>query len=226
MMSSAPSSSSGRCPMGLPNTSLSMVRYSSIEHADEDEQRAQPAEEVLGPVLVAAEEEHREQVEVAAHVALPAVLGAAGGAAAVAHLDLGDPEAGLRGDHRDVPVQLAVDDDRVDHIAAVGLEAAVEVVQRDAGRLAHRPVEEARRQRLVEGVLAALLPAGHEVVALLERRDEVGDLGGVVLAVAVHRDDDVAAGGGEAVRERRRLAEVAPQLDDAHVVTSFGESPS
>ena len=78
-------------------------------------------------------------------------------------------------------------------------------------------------QRLVEGVLAALLPARDEVVALRQRRREVGDLGRVVLAVAVHGDDVVAARGGEAVRERRRLAEVAPQLDDAHVVTSFGE---
>ena len=55
------------------------------------------------------------------------------------------------------------------------------------------------------------------------RRDEAGDLGGVVLAVAVERDHVVAAHGLEAVRERRRLAEVAPQLDDAHVVAGGGQ---
>ena len=35
---------------------------------------------------------------------------------------------------------------------------------------------------------------------------------------------DVAADLGEALRERRRLAEVAAQLHDAHVVVGGGES--
>ena len=38
------------------------------QHADEDEERAEAAEEVLRPVLVPAEEHHREQIQVAAHV--------------------------------------------------------------------------------------------------------------------------------------------------------------
>ena len=37
------------------------------------------------------------------------------------------------------------------------------------------------------------LPAGHEVEPLLELRQQVRDLGGVVLEVAVDRDDGLAA---------------------------------
>ncbi len=182
-----------------------------------------PPNRCWGRCWIAAQEHHREQIEVAAHVALPPVLGAAGRAAAVAHLDLGDLEAGLGGDHGDVAMELPVDRDGLDDLAPVGLEAAVEVVQRDPGRLAHGPVEEARRQRLVERILAPLFPAGYQVEALRERRREIGDLGRIVLTVAIHGDDVVTAGGGEPVRQRRRLAEVAPQLDDAHVVPGFGE---
>ena len=174
-------------------------------------------------MLVPAEEHDSEQVEVAAQVALPAVLGAAGGAAPVVDLDLGDPETGLRRHHGDVAVQLAVDRDGLDDVTLVRLEPAVEVMERDARGLAYRPVEELGRQRLVQGILAPLLPSGHQVIAIRERRREGGDLGRVVLAVAVHGDEDVAAGGGEAMGKRRRLAEVAAQLDDAHVVPGLGQ---
>src|SRR5665648_272251 len=193
------------------------------KHADEDQQGADAPEEMLRAVLVATEKEHREKVEIAAKVALPAVLGLAGRARPVTDRLLGDAKARLRGHDGDVAVLLAVDMDRVHHVAAVGLEAAVEVVQGDPRGAPHRPVEEARGDGLVERVLAALLPARDQVIPLVQARDETGDLGGVVLAIAVERDHVVAAHGLEAVRQRRRLAEVTPQLDDAHVVTGGGE---
>ena len=65
------------------------------------------------------------------------------------------------------------------------------------------------------GVAPARLPAADEVEALVQLRQQLRDLGGVVLEVAVDRDDDVAAGLGEAGGEGGRLAEVAAQPDDA-----------
>ena len=106
-----------------------------MRHADEHHGRAQGAEQMLRPVPIAAQEEHREQVEIAAHVAPPAVLGVARHAPAVGDLLLGDPEAGVVGQHGDVAMQLAVYVDALDDHAAVDLEAAVEVVQLQAGRL-------------------------------------------------------------------------------------------
>src|SRR5450759_3005806 len=210
-------------PDGAAEDELVDAEIQLDKHADEDQQGADAPEEMLRAVLVATEKEHREKVEIAAKVALPAVLGLAGRARPVTDRLLGDAKARLRGHDGDVAVLLAVDMDRVHHVAAVGLEAAVEVVQGDPRGAPHRPVEEARGDGLVERVLAALLPARDQVVPLVQARDETGDLGGVVLAVAVERDHVVAAHGLEAVRKRGRLAEVAPQLDDAHVVTGGGE---
>jgi hypothetical protein len=61
------------------------------------------------------------------------------------------------------------------------------------------------------------LPAGDEVEALVELREQPADLARVVLAVAVDGDDDVTLGLREPGLQRRRLAEVSAQADDADV---------
>ena len=48
--------------------------------------------------------------------------------------DLADAEAAGMRQHRDEPVQLAVDADLLEHLAAIELEAAVVVVQVAAGQ--------------------------------------------------------------------------------------------
>ncbi len=58
-----------------------------------------------------------------------AVLRPAEPPGAVVDDDLADAEAAGVGQHRDEPVQLAVDADLVEDLAAIGLEAAVVVVQ-------------------------------------------------------------------------------------------------
>ena len=64
-----------------------------------------------------------------------------------------------------------------------------------------------------ERVVAPGLPAGDEVEALVELREELRDLGRVVLQVGVDRHDDLAARLEEAGLERRGLPEVAAQVD-------------
>ena len=76
---------------------------------------------------------------------------------------------------------------------------------------APQQVEEPRRGSACAVSLAILLPARDDVVALLHLGHERRDLGGHVLAVAVHRDDDVAAALVEPDAERGRLAEVPAQ---------------
>ena len=105
-----------------------------------------------------------------------------------------------------------------DDLGPVGLQAAVEVVQPQAREPARDGVEDARRDPPGERVAALRLPAGDEVEALLELREQARDLGRIVLEVAVDRDDDVALRLLEARLQRGRLAEVAPQPDDADVV--------
>jgi len=56
----------------------------------------------------------------------------------------------------------------------------------------------------------------HHVVALVEPGEEAGDVGRVVLEVAVHWHDHAAASGVEPCGEGGGLAVVAPQADDLH----------
>ena len=99
----------------------------------------------------------------------------------------------LVGEHGDEAVQLAVEHEAAHDLAAVGLEAAVHVVQAEPRHPARDPVEELRRDAARERIAPPRLPARDEVEALVELREQVRDLGRVVLQVAVDRDHDVAA---------------------------------
>ena len=91
-----------------------------------------PAEEVDGPLGVALVEADQDQVEHDVEGAAEAVLGPAGGPGPVVDHQLGDPGALPGGEDRDEPVHLAVEPDPLEHLAAVGLHRAAEVVERDA----------------------------------------------------------------------------------------------
>ena len=98
----------------------------------------------------------------------------------------------------DIAVHLTVDLDALDHLVLVGLQAAVHVMELDAGDFAGRPVIQFRRKVLREFVvLAVLLPAGNDIVALLGNHPvEFRDLVGRVLQVRVHGDDGRTPLGG------------------------------
>ncbi len=143
--SSTPSSSSGRCPIAWPPI-LSDGQVDEDREADRAEQQPEPAEEVQRPVPVAADERDGEQVEEAAQVALEAVARAAVLARAVVDRQLGDAEAAVVREHGDEAVQLAVEPQALHDLGAVGLEAAVQVVQAQPGDAAGDPVEDLRRE--------------------------------------------------------------------------------
>jgi len=107
--------------------------------------------------------------------------------------------------------------DVLQHLGAVRLQAAVHVVQTDAGDERRRSVVDPGDDAAAERIAPVLLPAGDEVIALVELREEVRDLGGVVLEVGVDRHDHVAGGDLEAGCQRRDLAEPPPQSHDPDV---------
>ena len=95
-------------------------------------QRAQTdaPQHVERPLAEARQEPHGQQVEKALDEPRDSVLRRSVPAAAMADLDLADAKpAGVR-QHRDEAMQLAVDADLAEHLAAVELEAAVVVVER------------------------------------------------------------------------------------------------
>ena len=81
------------------------------------------------------------------------------------------------------------------------------------------PLKTRLGQTLCQGSCRDLLPAADHVEALGQGRQEARDLVRVVLQVGVEGEDDLAAGGAEAGRQRGRLAEVAAEADavDARV---------
>ena len=130
-------------------------------------------------------------------------------------LDLGDGHPDLAGDGRDEAVQLAVELDILDHLAAEHLERAAVVVEPDPGDAGDQPVGDGRGDAAGQETVPPLPPpAADDVIALLDLGDEKRDVVGIVLQVGVQADDDVAAGVVEAGDQGRRLAEIFPQADD------------
>ena len=119
-----------------------------------------------------AEEPEGHQVEIAVNEAVPAhELGGAELACLVVYrffANLG--ESCVLGKIWNVAVHLAIYLDVLHHVAAIGLQSAVEVVQVvDAAHLACRGIEELGRDGLAQRVtlLAVLLVAGNQVVTFL-----------------------------------------------------------
>src|SRR5690606_2742385 len=71
--------------------------------------------------------------------------------------------------------------------------------------------------------LAVASPADDDVEALLEFGQQARDVGGIVLQVGVHRDDDRAAGMAEPGGHRRGLSEALPEADDANARLRCGQ---
>ena len=139
------------------------------------------------------------------------------------HREFGDAEALGVGEDGGESVEFAVEANVLGDLDAVGLEAAVEVVELDTGDVADGGVEEFARHGLAHGILAALLPSRDEVITLIDRLDEAGDLGGVVLEIAVHGDDEVVVDRGEPGGETSGLAEVATMAKTTDMGIARGE---
>ena len=94
----------------------------------------------------------------------------------------------------------------------------------DARELGHEPVCGARRDTAQDEVVAALAaPSTHDVVAFFQLGEEVGDLVGIVLEVAIHGEDVIALGVVKAGGEGAGLAEVAAQFDDEDPAVDGGD---
>src|SRR5690606_24837397 len=107
------------------------------QEAAEEAERSEAAEEVHRADGVAGEEDDGDEVEEAPDEALQPELCGAVLARVVLHGLLADAAVALPlRQQRDVAVQLAVDAHALDDLAAVQLDAGVEVVERDAADLA------------------------------------------------------------------------------------------
>ncbi len=132
------------------------------------------------------------------------------------HGQFGHLEAARVGQRGYEAMKLALQPDLVHDVGAVGLQAAVVIVQAHARRPAHDGVEHATRYEAPPGIVAFTLPAAHQIVALVEYRQQPRQLCRIVLQVGVHRHDGSALRCAEAGGQGGRLAEVPAQPQAAH----------
>ena len=128
--------------------------------------------------------------------------------------DFGDTHALIAGDRRQEAVHLAVQTHALHDLRAKDLQRAAVVVQVHARNGGDQTVGDHRRQPARdELVLSVLPPAARDVVAALDHLDHRRNVARIVLQIAVRGDDEPSARVIEAGRERRGLAEIAPQPD-------------
>ena len=121
---------------------------------------------------------------------------------------------------RNVAVHLTIHLDVLHHIATIGLQAAVEVVQvLNAAHFAGGSIEQFRGQRLRERVVAFLFVARYQVVAVFDDHAiEFWYLIRRILKVGIHCYHHVTLGFLEAAIECRTLAIVTTEGNALHVV--------
>ena len=134
---------------------------------------------------------------------------------------LDDPVAIRGGEHGDETVHVVAEPQRPCRRGTENLQATVVVVEQKPADPADEKIEDPRREGLVPGVESRGLPAVDHVGAspagrwVGEEGEHGGDLGRVVLAVAVEHHDPRAPAAGKALHESRRLP-LAPGLVDSH----------
>ena len=167
-----------------------------------------------GSGQAAAQAEHREcgaPPEVA-----DAVFGFAEGARVVADAEFAEAETGGDGDGGKERLEELEREEGGDDFAAHGTELAAAVVEVVAEDAAADEVGETRHAAAEPGVVAVVAPAAGDVEgAGFDGGDEEREIARVVLAVAVHGEEDGAAGGAEAVEEGGGLADVARLVEGA-----------
>ena len=172
-----------------------------------------------GPLSVALEEPDQDQVQDDIERAAQSVLGFPGGARAMINDELRDPRALPGGEDRDESMHLAIEPDPFEHAAAIRLERAAKIVQRDTGEPRNQAVGNPRWDLpRDQGIVAILPPARHNVVARIELLQEPGDIGRVILAIAIDGHEDLTARLVKRGRQRRGLAAVAPKEHDPDVL--------
>src|SRR5271165_4032573 len=114
-------------------------------------------------------------------------------------------------------MEFAVERKVLNGLPAISLEGSAEIVDRDSGELGHHPIGDAAWQTACQPSVPPLgSPPADDIESFLDFRDEARDLFRVVLQVAIHGDDDVAARNIKTCLECRGLAEIPAKSDNSY----------
>ncbi len=191
--------------------------------AAEDAQHSDAAEEMQRAGEVAQQKADGHQVEEDPESARDAIVRIPVLAVDVADGDFANRGAVPRRESGNETVQFAVKGDLLQNLAPIGFESRAEVMDIHAAEFGHQPICTARgKAAQPEIVDAAFAPSADDVIALGNFFQEQRYVGGIVLQVAIHGDDVVAAGMIEAGGESGGLPKVAAQADDRDAAIDRG----
>src|SRR5258705_12689415 len=112
-------------------------------------------------------------------------------------------------------MQLPIELNTLYDFSTIGLEGGAKVVKWGSRDLSHDPVRNSAGQPACQPRVQPLLaPTTDEVVALFKFGEERRDFFGLMLQIAIHRDDNLARGDVEARLQCSRLAKVSAQTHD------------
>src|SRR5438132_4701210 len=181
----------------------------------EDSGHPDGAEEVQRPRKITQQKADGNQVEENPYSARKSVMGSATFAVHIANRDFDDRGAVPRCQRRNETMQFTVERNLFQNVAAVGLEGRAKIVDIDTAQFSHQPVStEGRDAAQPEIIDAALAPSTDDIVAFGDFFQEYRDIGRVVLQIAVHGDDVLAAGMIKSGGQSGGLAKIQAQLDD------------
>src|ERR1051325_3159835 len=134
----------------------------------------------------------------------------------IADGDLADRSSMPGGQRRNKAVQLAVEWHLFENVAAIRLKSGAEIVNIHTAEFGHYPIGATRRNSPEPQIVNALLaPSANNVVAFRDFLQKYRNIGGVVLQIAIHGDNVLAACVIESGSKRRSLPEITPQANNS-----------
>ncbi len=171
------------------------------------------------PLEVALKEQNQDQVAHHLEGAAQAVFGVAVQARVVPHVHLGHAGALYAGQHRNEAVHLAVEVEVLGHLQPEDFERAAVVVEVHARQPANEGIGNSAGDFAQQHSILPIAPPSRHYVptARLQFVAHGQDVERVVLQIAVHRDDVLPPGSGNARRHGRGLPVVAVEDQQADV---------
>jgi hypothetical protein len=200
---------------GLVLDELSPERIHSAGDAHRERGEPDRAEQIHRFLLEPIEKFYRHQIGEHLEHALETVFRLSALPGIMPDLDLGDPCAVPPRVDGQKAMHFPIEPHPLEDFAAIRFQRATEIMQTHAGDEGDEAVRhDAGNVALQRIVLAIFPPARADIESFIEFFEHQRDIGGIILQVAIDRNDDLAAREIEAGHHRGGLAKVAPQMND------------
>jgi len=121
-------------------------------------------------------------------------------------------------------MHLPVQTDPVDYLSFVSFKRTAKIMESHSGHRRNQPIgENAWDIPLDDVILPIFSPAGNHVETLINEVQHSRNIGGIVLSVAIQRDNHVALSEIESGHHRSGLTGVSLEMDDANSSIRIGQ---